>query len=164
MGWSGRVAAPPAVSSAEAPRQEPSHLGASRLLSYATFRTWLKVAECRGAFDIGISRILMPAMPRIIANKYAIFRMLKPTQWLRVIIVLLCVAATVMLLLKFPGPLFQKVAKAPRFSPEWTQTLPMDADMRTVKLRQRVADALADLKAKSVHVSENRQLDCRASF
>jgi hypothetical protein len=95
-------------------------------------------------------------MPRIIANKHDLFRILRSEQRLRAIVALVFVVATGMMLLKCPGPLFQEVAKAPRFSPDWLQTSPMDADEQTVKLNQQAAAALAALKAKSVRVTNNR--------
>lgn len=66
----------------------------------------------------------------------------------RAIVVLIFAATIGMLLLKFPGPLFKEAAKVPRFSPEWTQTLPLDADEQTVELRRRATAAMAALEAK----------------
>jgi hypothetical protein len=95
-------------------------------------------------------------MPRLIASKHDLFRMLRSEQGLRAIVVLAFVVSTGMLLLKCPGPLFQEVAKVPRFSPDWIQTPPMDADEQTVKLNQQAAAALAALQAKNVRVTNNR--------
>jgi hypothetical protein len=88
------------------------------------------------------------AVPHTISNKYDVFRMLSPKQKLRAIVVLIFALTLGVLLLNFPGPLFHEVAKAPRFSPEWTETLPMAADEQTVILRQRAAAALDAIRAR----------------
>jgi hypothetical protein len=104
-----------------------------------------------------ISRLeCVPAMPHIIANKHGLYRSLTPTQRIRAIVVLIFVAAVMLLLMKFPGPLFQKIAKAPRFSPDSAQTLPLDANGRASDLNRRAIDALAELKAKSGRVNNGR--------
>ena len=71
----------------------------------------------------------------------------------RAIVVLIFAATIGMILLKFPRSLFQEVAKAPRFSPECTQTLPLDADEQTVELHQRAAAAMTALVAKRAGAS-----------
>jgi hypothetical protein len=88
------------------------------------------------------------AMPRTISNEHDVFRMLSPEQRLRAIVVLIFAVTIGVMLLNFPGPLFQEVAKAPRFSPEWTETLPMAADEQTVVLHQRATAALEAIRAR----------------
>ena len=86
-------------------------------------------------------------MPRTISNKHNVFRMLSPEQRLRAIAVLIFAVTVGMMLLKFPGHLFQE-AKAPRFSADWTKPLPMAADEQTVLLHQRATAALEAIRAE----------------
>jgi len=65
-------------------------------------------------------------------------------------IVVLIIAATIgVLLLKFPGPLFQGTARAHSFSPQSIEMLAMNADHEEIlEMRQRATDAMAALEAK----------------
>lgn len=95
-------------------------------------------------------------MPRTISNGHDVFRMLSPEQRLRVVFVLIFAVLIGVLLLKFPGPLFREAANSPRFSPEWTETLPMAADEQIVAMRQQ---ALAALEAISDHKTHSRRAE-----
>ena len=91
-----------------------------------------------------ISRLeCVPAMPHIIANKHGLYRSLTPTQRIRAVVVLIFVAAVMLLLMKFPGPLYHKIATAPRFSPYSAQTLPLYAKGGASDLNRRATYALA---------------------
>jgi hypothetical protein len=67
----------------------------------------------------------------------------------RAIIVLIIAATIGVLLLKFPGPLFQGTARAPSFSAQSIEMVPMNADHdETLKMRKLATDAMAALEAK----------------
>jgi len=70
----------------------------------------------------------------------------------RAIVVLIFAATIGVMLLKFPGPLFQEAAKTSG-SPKFTEMLPMDADNpATLELHQRAQAAMAALESqKSPH-------------
>ena len=95
-------------------------------------------------------------MPRTISNGHDVFWMLSPEQRLRVVFVLIFAVIIGVLLLKFPGPLFREAANSPRFSPEWTETLPMAADEQIVAMRQQ---ALAAQEAISDHKTHSRRAE-----
>jgi hypothetical protein len=70
-----------------------------------------------------------------------------PTR--RALVVLIIAATIGVLLLQFPGPLFQGTARAPSFSPQLIEMLPMNADHEEIlEMRQRATDAMAALEAK----------------
>lgn len=68
-------------------------------------------------------------------------------------IVVLIIAATIgVLLLEFPGPLFQGTARTPSFSPQSIEMSPTSADHEEIlAIRQRAMDAMVALEAKKAH-------------
>ena len=110
--------------------------------------------------NIGLTwntRCGIPAMLQPMTCPNNILRSLTFGQTLRAIFALAFAVMIGAMLLTFPGPLFYKVAKIPDRSSEWsTPTLSNDSDVQTVELRNRAADALALLEAKSVTVGSAR--------
>jgi hypothetical protein len=84
----------------------------------------------------------------------------------RTIVALIFAAAVAALLMTFPGPLFDDISNTrPKFSPTFSDTMPMDADdARTIELRIEAKSAMNAIVSKHSQREMTKRTNPRPGF